>query len=269
MADDRKPTGLNFWASLGGVLVGGVITLFTTVYVQHKSTAIARQEQAIKERGQVDELFTHAIDQLGSEKRALRLGGIYALEQIYDQDDRYHEAVTEILSSYLREFAAWNSDKPHTETLRLIGRRAFMSASDIQAAIRVLGRKGPYGFNPPFNSPLDLNNTDLEGADLTRTELQYADLRGANLRQAVLEHGNFEGANFTAALLEGVTAGYSYFKTAVFENAHLDNADLTKADLESAKFVDSYLRTAIMIGADLRGADLSNSDARRSSPRRS
>src|SRR5262249_24358869 len=57
-------------------------------------------------RAQLTERFTKAIDQLGQmadDKLDIRLGGIYALEQIAKESKELHRPVMEILTAFLRE----------------------------------------------------------------------------------------------------------------------------------------------------------------------
>jgi hypothetical protein len=62
--------------------------------------------------GQITERFTRAIDQLGSDKLDVRLGGIYALERIARDSSEDHPQVIEVLTAYVREHAAWPLKSP-------------------------------------------------------------------------------------------------------------------------------------------------------------
>jgi hypothetical protein len=57
----------------------------------------------VSREGQVTERFTRAIDQLGSEKLDVRVGGIYALERIAHDSVRDRSPIEEILCAYIRE----------------------------------------------------------------------------------------------------------------------------------------------------------------------
>jgi len=59
----------------------------------------------VRWRAQVTERFTRAIDQLGSEKLDVRIGAVYALEQIARDSAELHWPITEVLKAYLREHA--------------------------------------------------------------------------------------------------------------------------------------------------------------------
>ena len=58
------------------------------------------------------DLFTRAIDQLGSEKLEVRLGGIYALERIARDSEKDHGPIMEVLVAFVRLHAPWPPVKP-------------------------------------------------------------------------------------------------------------------------------------------------------------
>ena len=63
----------------------------------------------VAQEGQITERFTRAIEQLGSEKMAIRLGGIYALERIANDSDKDYWPIIETLTAYVRERARGGS----------------------------------------------------------------------------------------------------------------------------------------------------------------
>jgi len=67
----------------------------------------AREQLAIAQQGQVTERFTRAIDQLGSERLDVRLGGIHALERIARDSPPDRSTIGEILTAYIRQRSPW------------------------------------------------------------------------------------------------------------------------------------------------------------------
>src|SRR5215217_223798 len=102
-------------ATLTGATVGAVVGLVGVLIGQvlqqrrHSQTLQETQRRHSEdlrqaEQGQITERFTRAIDQLGSEKLQIRLGGIYALERIaWDSPERDYSTVMEVLTAYVRE----------------------------------------------------------------------------------------------------------------------------------------------------------------------
>jgi hypothetical protein len=58
---------------------------------------------SLSREGQVTDRYTKAIEQLGSEKLDVRIGGIYALERVARDSVRDHPTVIEVLTAFLRE----------------------------------------------------------------------------------------------------------------------------------------------------------------------
>src|SRR5215217_4967771 len=110
-------------ATLTGAIVGAVVGLVGVLIGQvlqqrrHSQTLQETQRRHSEdlrqaEQGQITERFTRAIDQLGSEKLEIRLGGIYALERIArDSPERDYSTVIEVLTAYVRQNSSTPSKK--------------------------------------------------------------------------------------------------------------------------------------------------------------
>jgi uncharacterized protein YjbI with pentapeptide repeats len=280
LQNDLRTTALQAVTVLA-VLAGAVLAF-------QQLTEDRRQANATREltvQGQASERFTRAIDQLGSERREVQLGGIYGLEQIAQlapRDSRL--AVTEVLVAYLHRRTPRPTRPPSRknsfEELRL-------RASDVQAALTVLGRRRHEPTDPRLDlraldlrradlneaqlsgalfgetdlSGADLRGAELGGADLNRADLRAALLNGANLRAALLTGADLSmaglyGADLGGAMLHGAHLGY-----ALLSNANLSGANLTAANLGGADLIGADLRGANLRGANLRGAKLGGATA--------
>ena len=62
-----------------------------------------RRTHELTEQGQVTDRYTKAIEQLGSDKLDVRIGGIYALERIARDSAKDHPTVMEVLTAFIRE----------------------------------------------------------------------------------------------------------------------------------------------------------------------
>jgi hypothetical protein len=61
----------------------------------------------------ITESFAKAVEQLGSDKLATRLGGIYTLERLSRESEREYWPIMETLTAYVRENAPWPSRSFH------------------------------------------------------------------------------------------------------------------------------------------------------------
>ena len=97
-------------------LHGTLVTMLAGIAVG-AGTVVAALNLNLQRRGQVTERFSKAIDQLGrNDQLDVRIGGIYALEQIALDSRDLHGPVMEVLTAYVREqaptFRARSSSRP-------------------------------------------------------------------------------------------------------------------------------------------------------------
>ena len=212
-------------------LVGG--TLLAGLYFTARTFQLNRE-------GQVTERFTRAIQQLGDKSLDVRLGGIYALERIAQSSQREYGPIIEVLTAFVREHAALPADatandsraEPEPPDVGIDERAKIGPRLDVQTVLTVLGRSR----RDWDHQPLDLQRTDLRGANFERADLQGADLRGANLQFANLSEADFENvnlmeadvgnANFYSARLVGANLNRANLKDVWANGANLDGANL-------------------------------------------
>jgi hypothetical protein len=130
----------------------GAVVGFLNLRETQRQNRLARQHDRdqleLTRRGQVNERFSKAIDQLGQvgdDKLDVRIGAIYSLEQIaHDSPKELHGPVMETLTAFLREHSspsernAQEARPPGAAPPRLEGVRL---SGDFQAIAAVLGRR--------------------------------------------------------------------------------------------------------------------------------
>ncbi len=202
---------------------------------------------------QLADRYTAAITQLGSDTLDVRLGGIYALEQIAIESEAHHGTVVEVLSAFVRERTT--PGRPgagrrsrHTAALPTPADRAAGTAArtpagpdtDIQAVLTVLGRL-------PARDGIaraDLSGARLTGAVLSRANLSGARLGETNLTGARLGETNLTGAELGAANLSGAQLTLANLTEARLHEANLSGANLYLADLAHARLYGTNLTDA-------------------------
>jgi Pentapeptide repeats (8 copies) len=220
-------------------VIGGAI-LSITAYVGYCNFEIGQKNLKVSEDKQVTERFSKSIEHLGSGEIDIRLGGIYALEQIAFDSAKYHWTIVEILSAFIRE-------KRKSDRTNPVG-------VDIQAALTVIGRRKVK--QDPNDKVIDLRKISLVGVEL-HTNFSKADFGGTNLNNANLSGANLSDANLSLTDLIG----------ADLSNANLNGADLDNTYLDDSPQPHEYEypedpRYAIPLdydstAANLNGADLS------------
>ena len=244
-------------------ILGGAFFL-VTIYVAWANLVVSQEKHKT-------DLFTKAIEQLGSEKLEVRLGGIYALERIARDSEKDHGPIMEVLTAFVRLHAPWTPEKaaaakeqqdktkklapgekePETkEARRSNPGPTFRPSSRCWAGARRTFGKGEA-------QRLDLRQTDLRGADLEASQPQGGSpgspesplgegvpvgeptWRGRTWRAAQLERANLVGATpggkgrpLIKPNLEGAVLEQADLEAAYLGEAHLERADLVTANLD-------------------------------------
>jgi hypothetical protein len=120
--------------TLGAGLFAAGALVFTA-----RNFTLSRRTLELTEQGQVTERYTKAIEQLGSDKLDVRIGGIYALERVARDLARDHSTAMAVLTAFIREHSREQGPLSGPS-----GRDQARSARpDVQAAVTVVGRRDP------------------------------------------------------------------------------------------------------------------------------
>jgi hypothetical protein len=219
-------------------VIGGCGVAFGS-YVAFQNLGLARE-------GKLTDRFSTAVDQLGSDKLAVRIGAIFALERITIESARDRRAIAEVLGAFIRSppnadaHRERNSvETPYSNYLSTMA--TYKLRADLQAALTVLGRAVWRG----KEHTVDLSHSVIDGADLKGTDLRsfqlfHTSLAGSLLADADLRNTLTSGADFSSCVFHGTKLAGAVFLSCRFEYSSLGGA----LDLELAKFS----------GCDMRGA---------------
>ena len=265
-------------AVVGAIYTGRTFALNRQTYEHARETT--RKSHELDQARLTTERFTRAVDQLGSEKLDVRLGGIYGLERLARESQKEHGPIMEILTAFVREHAAEPAGPekatvaaqedaeagPTSPDAKANGATAARNSpsTDVQAVFTVLGRRtNEYD----TDRPLDLGQTVLAGANLDGANLQRASLREADLQRASLREADLQGADITQADLQGARLIGADLQGALLSGADLQRASLHEADLRGANLTGANLQGASLEKANLQGASLYGANLQRASLR--
>jgi hypothetical protein len=244
--------------------IGGAVVLFGA-YATWRQLRVSQDGLNATREGHVTDRFSRAVEQLGSDRLDVRIGGIHALWRVADHSARDHEAIVSIMAAYLRTHLPWPPQDPgvpaanaSVNSVRPLETRA----ADAQTALTCLGVLGQ------TRSPgwVNVSYTDLRRADCDGLWLNGVNLDGACLEAASVYQVNLSRTSLIAANLRHAELGTSVLHQARcieadLRGARLVSADLREANLRKARatgagFVRADLRSADLRGCDLGGADL-------------
>ena len=224
-------------AGQNGVRAAGVAALVAlggaaTATYAARTYGLNRHTYSLQVAGQQSDRYTKAIDQLGSETVSVRIGGIYALTQTLDSNERHVAMVHHILNLYVRNHAALPAVQNTLQRKSAVAGRAPRpiltepAGLDVTIALAELRRMRASSELPR----LDLRFTNLAGADLTGMDLVDARLNDANLRDVVLNDAKLTGADLRGAVLK---------------DAHLFRTDVADVRIWHGQLDDSQLTDVI------------------------
>ena len=229
----------------------------------------ALKDRELTQERLVTDRFTKAVEQLGSTKEEVVIGGIYSLERIAKDSPKDQWTIMEVLTAFVRN----NSPiPPEIHELLPVEKQSQVFEKlepiniPVQAALTVIGRRNPgrdYTIEEvqdsrPKIKRLNLSNSNLRGADLRYARLKGANLNGADLMFADLSDTDLSSANLSNANLSGVNLSDTHFNNANLSSVELFGADLSSADLSSANLSSANLRIANLSNTYLGSANLSD-----------
>jgi uncharacterized protein YjbI with pentapeptide repeats len=254
-------------ASILAALAG--VGAFISISINYRNSAIANETFRVAERAHLTDRYAKAIELLGDKDSiAIRLGGIYALQQ-YAFDTRRAEdqlTVVEVLSAFVRlnlrrapprEPADVDGSGEPSRGATTPPAHHHVPPADVLAAISVLAQLPDRNlmradFTGADFTGVDIRGARLSGGNLSGADLRGAILRGAFLRAAVVSYTALSGADLSRADLTGANlTGAATLTDATLTDAFLSRADLRRANLSRADLSGADLR-----GADLRGTNL-------------
>jgi uncharacterized protein YjbI with pentapeptide repeats len=240
------------WITLGIASLPGLAAIIALVFTAQSLQTTDRelaengQQVSINSQAEITDRFNAAITNLSSSNTVIQLGGIYALQRIMTDSPRDQTTVLNVLCAYVRYhdplISTAITPSPHDAVTPAV-------SSDVQAALTVIGGRDPAHDGSAI---IDLEKTNLIGADLTGAYLVRADLEGSDLASA-----NLDGSNLSRAHLEDVN-----FKAAQFTNTNLQASDLSNTYMQGVHVQDSRLYKAVLAGSNLDGVYISDSDLR-------
>ncbi|MCG8920641.1 pentapeptide repeat-containing protein [Actinokineospora sp. PR83] len=153
----------------------------------------------------ITDLYTKAVEQLGSDKAPVRLGGLYALERLAQDHPDQRQTIVNVLCAYLRMPYTMPGDPPadDADTKLIDTHRERVQEREVRlTAQRILAhhlRPGPDRDNPVTTHWADID-LDLTGAVLINLDLTRTSIRAASFGEAWFSGAaRFGGAWFSGA----------------------------------------------------------------------
>ena len=231
----------------------------------------AQRQAETAQQSLLNERYQRGAEMLGSQYRAVRLGGVYALRRLADEHpESYHLQIAQLLCAFVRN--PTRSGQMASKSYTALRDYFPPLRDDVQAAVEGLGRRSERGRILEKDSYFTL---DLSGADLVGASLREVDFSGADLSKARFIHADLAASNLSCANMDGADLTYAELSEANcshtrlvtsqlveivarstnFSSAHLDGADLSEARVRGANFSDARCMHTSLTESNISGAD--------------
>ena len=174
-------------------ILGSPFVVWRT-YLFQKDIALKAENTNIADRNSINDIFTKAIEQLGAFKGEnepninVRMGAIYSLEKLSQNNIDYYPAIIDILCGYVRENSP--NERNNNSVARL----------DIRVAMTIINRRKYPDYDNSLNLSLaNLRAVNMVGQNHSYTLFAYSDLRNCNFKETVISFANLEYADIRGA----------------------------------------------------------------------
>ncbi|MFG1838181.1 pentapeptide repeat-containing protein [Micromonospora sp. NPDC049175] len=231
-ADPLEAAKLRVETIRTGLTVGagaaGAVLLLLTARRQWlaEQTQLATEHDATERR--ITELYVKAAEQLGSDKAAVRLASLYALERLAQDNSGHRQTVIDLMCAYLRmpftspQLVRVSPEPTDDESAKHAAAREELEVrSTVQRILHrhlfkeFASRRHQSAFWGGMDVAISLVGARLVDFTFTRACIGYADFSGATFEGS----SSFEDCNFTfGAIFDGATFGPVTFASATFGN---------------------------------------------------
>lgn len=290
-----KISNANAQNSIRTTLIGAIAgaTFLTTGFFAWRQVTMSRL-------GQLTDRFTKSIENLGAESSAVRLAGVYGLEQL-STDHRFCRPAAQVLTAFVREaspglkadvratetppFAVSTRESPPGTVIVSVTPPTATgvettSQSPADSALRALSAQqeetGPQkavSHEIQDSARILISRglwrramktpINLAGAELPEINLPGSDLTQASLPQANLRSADLRAAILSSADLRGADLTGAYLQWATLDETHLEGATLIGAWLNEANGFEPQFENADLYGVHLLRAKLIRANFRR------
>ena len=267
-------------------IVAGAGAIIGYIFATGRNIMLDSQNK-INDRTRITESIGQAIAQIGAVNGSepnieVRLGGLYSLQSIMQDNEERELSIVKILYAYVRE----NLKRDKTKQPKQVnnGFETYKLPEDIQAALNIISQfskeQKAQGKKRPRDNELNFSHTDFSDYSLKRMDFRDAIFENANLSGTDLYQANLSGAFLHGANLSGVCAVMVDLSNArflatnfsgaslhcIFESqmgektiAHVNfaNAHLSALPLSNKKFINVSFSNTDLENTEFYGADLS------------
>lgn len=271
---DAIRTGLTVAAG-----TGGLFALVLAVRRQRSTEIAALDTNADAREKRITEIYSKAVEQLGSDVASVRLGALYSLERVANDNLEHRQTILSMVCAYLRMDRKSRSSPVHRNRLRrgkktedrlkLHGPVALVDGSvDHDREVRLTAQRLIADRLERAEESADDDELRVEWRGM-RLDLSNSVLENFSLRGRVLASANFNGTHFKGVadfsqcvFDEDATFIGAYFDSpALFKHSRFETLDLRNARFAGVvEFTECAGTVLALPEASLQGVDMVGAD---------
>lgn len=198
-----------------GLVLAGLIALPLATW----RSWVAWRQAEVAHQSLLNERYQKAAEMLGNENLSVRLGGVYALQAlIEEQPEQYYVSCMRLLCAFVRNPPPDKQLPSLSDREMTNSRGGIKLRGDVQAVIdmmrtrddRLIALESEKRFVVDFRGA-DLRGSNLWNVNFTKVDLRDADLSGASAVRANMSHVGLSGARLYKTILASADLSGAYF----------------------------------------------------------
>lgn len=202
----------------------------------HRQSEVASRQIEIATESQINDRFTRAMEQLGSENLTIRIGGVHALGKIAEDSPRDAQTIIDILCTFVRDQTRNDEYKKSRKGANGV---FLLPRADIQDAITVLGR-----------GQFSLFHKNLERAYLPKVKMINADFSNTSFSNTVLHSTHIFNSKFENCTFFKTQMIKSKIEDVLFQNTNFVSSDMSDSVITSSTIEKTNMDNVILSGVN-------------------
>lgn len=249
-----------------GLLLGGLIAFTLAIWrgwVAERQSAAAQRQADTSQQGLLYDRYQRGAQMLADTAQAVRLGGIYALRRLSeDEPEQYHVEVMRLFCAFVRNPPGNGENRITPQEYGHPPHPTVSLREDVQAVMDAIGSRKTVQLQHEGRQRyyLDLHGADLRGGRFSGMNLsssKWLTFSGIS-KQELFSHA--QATDLSSAKLCGAHMDFSQLANADLESACLCRTWLLSVDLSDANLAGASFHAAIMVRAEISGAKFSTSN---------
>ncbi len=255
------------------VALAGIVIAYRRTIAFEKSVAISQDNlllaqnslTATQEKDRLarsDERFSKAVDMVASSSEAIRVGGLYSLEKLTQEDpETYYTTVIDIVTLFIRnrmsEMQDSITDYVNSFSEDEIPKQRRLPV-DVHAALNVISRRDWIEkINPSFE------NIHQDTIDLSHLDFSCFILDSIIFNNTNISNSHFKFCSMNNTVLNNISANNSVFSNINSYKIVITNSEIIDTQMNSSKFIFATIQNSDFYTTDFTSCNFDETEIKK------